>query len=255
MGAALAMHPAGFFEVEIDVEPAGFKLGGVDLGLVLRLPGLALSSDLLTQALQLLLGSFAGFRGFAQLTIPFGELMGKFLQLFTCGAGRCGRLRQHGQQRLIETGGPSGVAIPAVGEGKPAQHMKQLTGDEHRGRHAHRLSAVHRLIAAVLDELDATQRLFANEMAKVKGMDQLREAWFSPGSLQLGIVLIHPLHQQLDGAAGVEAGGAGIGEGTLFHPHGLGMQLRPLAGDQGVLGGHWLDLPPERLSASIASVT
>jgi hypothetical protein len=94
--------------------------------------------------------------------------------------------------------------------------MEQLTGDRHGGRHSHRLGTVDGLVTQVLDQLNATQRLHAHEIAEVVGMDQLGEARFSPRPLQLGIVVVHPLHQQLDRAAGVEAGGAGIGEGELL---------------------------------------
>ena len=116
--------------------------------------------------------------------------------------------------------------------------MEQLTGDRHGGRHSHRLGTVDGLVTQVLDQLNATQRLHAHEIAEVVGMDQLGEARFSPRPLQLGIVVVHPLHQQLDRAAGVEAGGAGIGEGELLDLERLFMQLRPLASDQGVLGAH-----------------
>ena len=85
--------------------------------------------------LQLLPEDLVVFPGFAQLSIPLGELVGELLQLFAGLVGRCGPLLRLGQQGLVEACGPGRLAIPAVGEGQPAQHMEQLTGDQHGGGH------------------------------------------------------------------------------------------------------------------------
>jgi len=61
---------------------------------------------------------------------------------------------------------------------------------------------------------------------------------FTPSPLQRLIVVVQPIDQQLDRAAGVEAGGSRIGERELLDLERLFMQLRPLASDQGVLGVH-----------------
>jgi hypothetical protein len=176
--------------------------------------------------LQLLPEDLVVFPGFAQLSIPLGELVGELLQLFAGLVGRCGPLLRLGQQGLVEACGPGRLAIPAVGEGQPAQHMEQLTGDQRGGGHTHRLSAMHGLVPPVLDELEAAQRLLANEITELVGMHHLRQARFSPGPLQLSVVLVDPLHQPLERAAGVEAGGTGIGESALLNHHGLTMQFR-----------------------------
>lgn len=82
--------------------------------------------------------------------MPFGELVGELLQLFAGLVSRYGYLLRLGQQGLVEACGPGCLTIPAVGEGEPAQHMEQLTGDQHRGRHSHRLSAMHGLVPRFL---------------------------------------------------------------------------------------------------------
>jgi hypothetical protein len=56
MGAALAMHPAGFFEVVVDVAAARVELVQVGLRLCGGLVGLPQGGDLLAQAIQFFLG-------------------------------------------------------------------------------------------------------------------------------------------------------------------------------------------------------
>jgi hypothetical protein len=96
---------------------------------------------------------------------------------------------------------------------------------------------VHGLVAEILEQPEAAH-LLAGQIRKAAGEDQIGQGGVAIGPLQLGVVVVSPLHQQLDRAAGVEAGGARVAEGELLHPHGLLLQLRPLAGDEGVLGAH-----------------
>ena len=60
MGAALAMHPAGFLEVVVDVGASSLEFAQVGFGLGSRFVGLAQGGDLLAQAIQFFLGSKGG---------------------------------------------------------------------------------------------------------------------------------------------------------------------------------------------------
>jgi hypothetical protein len=96
---------------------------------------------------------------------------------------------------------------------------------------------MHGLVAETLQQAEASH-LLAGQVAEGAGAHQIRQSPGGKGPLQLGIVVVHPLHEQLDGAAGVEAGGARIGERELLHLARLRLQLGPGAGDGGALGGH-----------------
>ena len=114
---------------------------------------------------------------------------------------------------------------------------------------------MHGPVAEILEQAEAPH-LLTGQVAEDPCVHQIRQGLGGKRPLQLGIVVVHPRHEQLDGAAGVEAGGARIGEGELFHLARLRLQLGPGAGDGGVLGGHHgLGSPPGRPSASIAAVT
>ena len=60
MGAALAVIPAGLFEVVIDVPAAGFELAEIGFGLGGGFIGLTQGGDLLAQAIQFLPGGKGG---------------------------------------------------------------------------------------------------------------------------------------------------------------------------------------------------
>ena len=96
---------------------------------------------------------------------------------------------------------------------------------------------MHGPVAEILEQAEAPH-LLTGQVAEGSGVHQIRQGLGGKRPLQLGIVVVHPRHEQLDGAAGVEAGGARIGEGELFHLARLRLQLGPGAGDGGVLGGH-----------------
>jgi hypothetical protein len=173
----------------------------------------------------------------AQLAIALRQLLGQGLQLLPALALLGGGGVTAGQEIGVEAASLHPLGIVAVGEGKPAQHLKQLAGGGHRVPDSDRIGAMHGLVAEILEQAEAAH-LLAGQVAENPRVDQLRQGLGGAWPLQLPIVLIHPLHQQLNGAAGVEAGGAGIGEGELLHLERLDMQLRPLARDQGVLGAH-----------------
>lgn len=129
------------------------------------------------------------------------------------------------------------MLIAAIAEGKPAQHLEQLPGGRHRIPDPDRIGAMHGLVAEILEQSEAAH-LLTGQVAEDPRIHQIRQRLGGAWPLQLGIVVVDPLHQQLDRAAGVEAGGAGIGEGKLLDLKRLFMQLRPLASNQGVLGVH-----------------
>jgi hypothetical protein len=146
------MHPAGLFEVVIDVAAAGFELVEVGFGLGGGFVGLGQGGDLLAQAIQFLLCGEGGLALIAQLAVALRQLLG--------------------------------------------------------------------------------------QVAENSGVHQIRQGLGRHWPLQLEIVLVDPLHQQLDRAAGVEAGGARVAEGELLHFERLFVELRPLSSDQAVLGAH-----------------
>jgi len=98
------------------------------------------------------------------------------------------------------------------------------------------IGAMHGLVAEILEQSEAAH-LFAGQVAENSGVHQIRQRLGGVWPLPLGIVVVDPLHQQLDRAAGA-ADGARIGEGKLLDLERLFMQLRLLASDQGVLGVH-----------------
>ena len=119
------------------------------------------------------------------------------------------------------------------------KHLKQLTGGQNSIARPDRLGAVHSLLAQILEQAEAAA-LIAGNVAEVTAIDQIGQYAVAKRALQLRVVVVDPLHQQLNGAAGVEAGRAWITQRALLNPHGLGMEFGPLAGDQGVLGAHGL---------------
>ena len=126
------------------------------------------------------------------------------------------------------------MGITAIGERKPAQHLEQLPGSQYSIARADRIAAMHGFVAEVFEQAEATH-LVAGHVAEHPRIHQIRQGLGGNRPLQLPIVVVHPLHQQLDGAAGVEAGGAGIGECELLDLLRLLVQVGPLLGDQGEL--------------------
>ena len=235
MGAALAVLPARFLQIQVDVAAARLELADLLLRLGGRLVGLTQGGDFGAQAVHLLLGGQCHQPLIAQLVVPLGQLLGEGFQLFP-GLGLLdGGGIPRRQPLLIEAQALDSGGIQPVGEGQPAQHLKQFGGGEYGITGADRIAAVHGLVAEILEQPEAVH-LPLGQIAEAGGKNQISEAAVAEGLLQLAVVFIHPLHQQLNRAAGVEAGGAGIAEGSLLDAHGLGVQLGPLAGDEGLLG-------------------
>ncbi len=115
-----------------------------------------------------------------------------------------------GQQISVEAEAPHPLRITAVGECKPAQHLEQLAGSQHGVAGADWIAAMDGLVAEVFEQAEATH-LVASQTTEHPRIHQIRQGLGGHGPLQLPIVVVDPLHQQLDGAAGVEAGSAGIG--------------------------------------------
>ena len=63
---------------------------------------------------------------------------------------------------------------------------------------------MHGLVAEILEQAEAPH-LLAGQVAEDPCEHQIRQGLGGEWPLQLGIVVVHPLHEQLDGAAGVEA--------------------------------------------------
>ena len=173
----------------------------------------------------------------AQLAVALRQLLGQGLQLLAAlGLLGCGGITA-GQEISVEAAALHALRIAAVAEGKPAQYLKQFPCGGHRVSDSDRIGAMHGLIAEILEQSEAAH-LLAGQVAENSGVHQLRQGLGGDWPFQLEIVVVDPLHQQLDRTAGVEAGGAGVAEGELLHFERLFVELRPLSSDQAVLGAH-----------------
>ena len=209
MGAALAVHPAGFLEVVVDVGATGLEFAQVGFGLSGSLVGLAQSGDLLAQPIEFLLRGQGGQALITQLLVALDQLVGQGLQLFPALGLLGGGCITAGQELSVEADAPHPLSISAVGECKPAQDLEQLAGCQHRVAGADWIAAMDGLVAEVFEQAEATH-LVASQIAEDPRKHQVRQGLGGNRPLKLPIVVVHPLHQQLNGAAGVEAGSAGI---------------------------------------------
>lgn len=126
--------------------------------------------------------------------------------------------------------------VEPVGLHQPAQHLEQFPGRQNGLAAPNGVAAVHGLVAEILEQPEAPH-LLTRDHPEIGAVDQIGKSAVAEGTPQLPIVVVDPLHQHLDRATGVEAGGAGIRKRALLHSDSLGMEIRPLVGDQGVLGG------------------
>lgn len=146
---------------------------------------------------------------------------------------RNGIRRRRGQQlgAELQTRRRPVAHLARIALRQPERHMEQLAQRVQRVLLRHRAGVVHGLIAQAADYVHLGVHRAAHQLLKA-GLEQkgrqIRLVRHAQAAAPAPFGLEQPRHGQLQRAAGVEAGGARVGQGCGFGAAGFGQQVGPV---------------------------